>query len=97
MKKKMIWFQAVLLVLSLTACGNSTESAEKNGIETTDTQPAADERKSFGREESASVNDDSENETGTSQDTASQDNGEASAVYFTSDISPEGLMAVYEA
>ena len=97
MKKIVVWFSAVLLVLSLTACGNSTESAEKNGIETADTQPAADGSGSSGQEENVSVNDDSEKETGASQDTVSRDNGEASVVYFTSDISPEGLMAVYEA
>ena len=97
MKKAMIWFLAVLLVLSLAACGNSTELAENNDTETTKTQPAADGGESSGQEENASVNDDSEKETGASQDTASQDNREASAVYFTSDISPEGLMAVYEA
>lgn len=97
MKKIVVWFSAVLLVLGLTACGNSTESAEKNGIETADTQPTADGSGSSGQKENVSVNDDSEKETGASQDTASQDNREASAVYFTSDISPEGLMAVYEA
>ncbi len=97
MKKIVVWFSAVLLVLGLTACGNSTEPTEKNGIETADTQPAADGSGSSGQKENVSVNDDSEKETGASQDTASQDNREASAVYFTSDISPEGLMAVYEA
>ena len=97
MKKIVVWFSAVLLVFSLTACGNSTESAENNGTETADAQPVADGSGSSGQEENVSVNDDSEKETGASQDTASQDNGEASAVYFTSDISPEGLMAVYEA
>ena len=97
MKKAMIWFLAVLLVLSLAACGNSTELAENNDTETTKTQPAADGGESSGQEENASVNDDSEKETGASQDTVSRDNGEASVVYFTSDISPEGLMVVYEA
>ena len=42
MKKIVVWFSAVLLVFSLTACGNSTESAENNGTETADTQPVAD-------------------------------------------------------
>lgn len=97
MKKIAVWFSAVLLVLSLTACGNSTESAENNSIETADTQPAANGSRSSKQEENISVNDDSEKETGASQDTASQDNEEISVVYFISDISPEGLMAVYEA
>lgn len=30
MKKIVVWFSAVLLVFSLTACGNSTESAEED-------------------------------------------------------------------
>ena len=97
MKKIVVWFSAVLLVLSLAACGNSTESAENNDTETTNSQPATDGSGSSGQEENVSVNDDSEKETGASQDTVSRDNGEASVVYFTSDISPEGLMAVYEA
>ena len=97
MKKIVVWFSAVLLVLSLSACGNSTESAENNDTETTNSQPATDGSGSSGQEENVSVNDDSEKETGASQDTVSRDNGEASVVYFTSDISPEGLMAVYEA
>lgn len=45
-----------------------------------------------GQEENSSVGDGMENGTG-----VPQDNVEASVVYFTSDISPEGLMAVYEA
>ena len=97
MKKIVVWFSAVLLVLSLAACGNSTESAENNDTETTNSQPATDGSGSSGQEENVSFNDDSEKETGASQDTVSRDNGEASVVYFTSDISPEGLMAVYEA
>ena len=76
MKKIVVWFSAVLLVLSLAACGNSTESAENNDTETTNSQPATDGSGSSGQEENVSVNDDSEKETGASQDTVSRDNGD---------------------
>lgn len=62
MKKIVVWFSAVLLVLSLAACGNSTESAENNDTETTNSQPATDGSGSSGQEENVSVNDDSEKE-----------------------------------
>ncbi|MGYP001057918854 len=51
MKKIVVWFSAVLLVLSLAACGNSTESAENNDTETTNSQPATDGSGSSGQEE----------------------------------------------
>lgn len=91
MKKVMVWFLSVLLVLGLAACGNSEESAQESGTGTADVQSVIDGSASSGQEDS-SVNDSAESETGDPQN-----NAEASVVYFTSDISPEGLMAVYEA
>ncbi|GFI03952.1 hypothetical protein IMSAGC005_02796 [Lachnospiraceae bacterium] len=91
MKKVMVWFLSVLLVLGLAACGNNGESAQESGTGTADVQSVIDGSASSGQEDS-SVNDSAENEMDDSQD-----NAEVSVVYFTSDISPEGLMAVYEA
>lgn len=91
MKKVMVWFLSVLLVLGLAACGNSEESVQESGTGTADVQSVIDGSASSGQEDS-SVNDSAESETGDPQN-----NAEASVVYFTSDISPEGLMAVYEA
>lgn len=100
MKKGIGLFMSIVIAVSLAACGRadggnsaSSEQAasdnaaagsgqEENGQETPE-QPS--------QEVSAeSV------QTGTA-DTDSQGNASASVVYFTSDISPEGLMAVYEA
>lgn len=91
MKKVMVWFLSVLLVLGSAACGNSEESPQESGTGTADVQSVIDGSASSGQEDS-SVNDSAESETGDPQN-----NAEASVVYFTSDISPEGLMAVYEA
>ena len=91
MKKVMVWFLSVLLVLGLAACGNNGESAQESGTGTADVQSVIDGSASSGQEDS-SVNDSAENEMDDSQD-----NAEVSVVYSTSDISPEGLMAVYEA
>ena len=91
MKKVMVWFLSVLLVLGLAACGNNGESAQESGTGTADVQSVIDGSASSGQEDS-SVNDSAENEMDDLQD-----NAEVSVVYFTSDISPEGLMAVYEA
>lgn len=92
MKKVMVCFLSVLLVFSLAACGNNAELAEKGDTGAADAQTGIDGSGSSGQEENISVDDSTENVTD-----VPQENAQASVVYFTSDISPEGLMAVYEA
>lgn len=103
MKKITAYFLAVLLVLGLAACGNSTEPGQGSDADASNVV-SADEGGGFGQEENSSADDSvsADSKDGASQDTAPEgaatgENGETSTVYFTSDISPEGLMAVYEA
>ena len=88
----MAWFLCALLVFALWGCGNDAESTDANDVETSGGQSAINGSGSYTQEDNDPVGDSMENETD-----IPQDNTEVSVVYFTSDISPEGLMAVYEA
>lgn len=82
-----ILLAGLMTMFVLAGCGNQASGTGQEAAAGTEQET----------KENSSVNDSMEDETGVSQDTAAPDNAEASAVYFTSDISPEGLMAVYEA
>lgn len=106
MKKKIVTMMLVISMLTLSACGNS----DTNTAETTDTvvttAETTEEIESESNEESSVEQE--EVETGQTILTNGGDTillsalehreeGASSIVYYTSDISPEGLMAVYEA
>lgn len=91
--KRRVKFGVVISMLALLAgCGNSGSVPETSGqdssLQQSETVPSAsDERVS------SEVNADGESDTVTEPAA----DGEASIVYFTSDISPEGMVAIYEA
>lgn len=87
MKRKGI---AILLTMTLfnvclAGCGQTEPAQESNTLTTQDSQT---ETPSFAPESS-------NNETGASTETAN--NGEAPVVYMTTEISSEGIMAIYDA
>ena len=87
MKRKGI---AILLTMTLfnvclAGCGQTEPAQESNTLTTQDSQT---EMPSFAPESS-------NNETGASTETAN--NGEAPVVYMTTEISSEGIMAIYDA
>ena len=96
--KRIITFGVVISMLALLAgCGNSGSALEPSGQDSSTQQsetvsPASDEAVSSGAV-SGEANASGEPNAGT-EPTAG---GEASIVYFTSDISPEGMVAIYEA
>ena len=95
MRKKGISAGLVLLSAVLfTACGSAgTGTPVTTAVETTTTMgttTAAEDTTA------ADANSAGTNAAGTQADTGGDNNTDASVVYFTSDISPEGLMKVYE-
>ena len=91
MKKTILWILAVCLLLLMTACG-----AEPSASQDTSDSPS-----SVGQEESSASSDISEPsapaESPSETSEPSENGEEGSVVYFTSDISPEGMLAVFEA
>lgn len=75
------------LLLTVSACGNSTGTGgqQSEGLPSTSESAVTDDSGTQVEGNDTSVSDDTEGSS------------EASVVYFTSDISPEGMMAVYEA
>lgn len=81
---------AFVLVFALSSCGNtaySGEPAESTGVKID---------KSTDKNETANEKTPVEDETSETEDSSAKDS-EAALIYFTSDISPEGLSAVYQA
>lgn len=105
-KRFMSVILAAVLVGTLAACGNdagagqeSSPDSAANSAEEASSEPEGGlpaERDIAAEQESEAVTDagEQEQEPGTDPETAGK---ESSVVYFTSDISPEGLMSVYEA
>ena len=91
MKKTVSWILAVCLLFLMTACGANPSPS----------YGASDTPSSEEQEESSSSSDISETSTpaeSPSETSEPSENGkEGSIVYFTSDISPEGMLAVFEA
>lgn len=87
MKKMTALLGSVLMVLSLAACGSRGNGNGNFGV-----QPAADGENTVPDDGNAAESTQEEVEA-----SKPQENTEKAVVYFTSDISPEGLMAVYEA
>lgn len=88
MKKMTALLGSVLMVLSLAACGS--RGKENSGF---GAQPAADGENTV-PDGGNTAQESTQREAEASKP---QENTEKAVVYFTSDISPEGLMAVYEA
>lgn len=88
MKKMAALLGSVLMVLSLAACGSRGKENSDFGA-----QPAADGENTV----PDGGNTAQESTQGEAEASKPQENTEKAVVYFTSDISPEGLMAVYEA
>ena len=91
--KHMIKFGVVISMLALlSGCGDSGRVPETSGqdssIRQSETVPPASDEAVFGE-----ANAGGESDAGTEPAA----DGEASIVYFTSDISPEGMVAIYEA
>ena len=90
--KRRFMFGAVISMLALLAgCGNSGSIPETSGrnssIQQSETVPSASD-------EAVSSEANADGESGA--DTEAAVDGEASTVYFTSDISPEGMVTIYE-
>lgn len=92
MKKVMSLFLSVFLVFGLTACANNTPSTDNGNTEPPVSTAAVDANEAPEQEESSADANGAEEAESTVQE-----NGKTSVVYFTADISPEGLMAVYDA
>lgn len=84
MKRTLAILLSMLLSISLTACGSSATSSPSASTESS--APSASSETSNGSSEPVS-----------SASASESVNAGASTVYFTSDISPQGLMAAYEA
>lgn len=84
MKRTLAILLSMLLAISLTACGSPATSSPSASIESS--APSASSETSTGSSEPVS-----------SASASESVNAGASTVYFTSDISPQGLMAAYEA
>ena len=103
MKKYSTIVLSLVLVFGLAACGNQSSNAnnteqQSGSIEQTSEISSGDIRS----DDSSSSTDvdsvsDTDTDNGTSTDTAVSSDIDVPVVYMTTDISPEGLMAVYEA
>lgn len=103
MKKYSTIVLSLVLVFGLAACGNQSSDAnnteqQSGSVEQTSEISSGDIRS----DDSSSSTDvdsvsDTDTDNGTSTDTAVSSDIDAPVVYMTTDISPEGLMAVYEA
>ena len=98
MKSKMFKLLSVLsvLLLLLSGCGQSEPSADSGqDSELIEGTRSDDSKEIANNEETANISD-TEESFGSDGETEN-DSAEGSVVYFTSDISAEGMMAVYEA
>lgn len=91
MKKLTAFFLSFMLIFSLAACSSQTEKSDKTSDADNQTHNAADTSS-----DTSEAADNGSGETNL-QGAGENINAEASAVYMTTDISQEGLMAAYEA
>ena len=92
MKKIVALVLSLLMLLSLAACGNSSSGTGGSSESDRTSHNVAESPSDSGQ--SAGSGDGSGENSQTSGDSA---NADAPVVYMTTDISPEGLMKVYEA
>lgn len=86
MKKRITVLLSVLLILGLTSCSNQPSESVNAG------QPSGGSTNQSSTPATVGTSN-----TDTENSTPSDPQGTAPIVYFTTDISPEGMMAVYEA
>lgn len=98
LKRVIVFFLIIILTFSLAACGNSQKSneadAEAESTETESTETESIETES--QEAESSVISNAEQSDSSDSEEAAQAVKETPKVYMTTDITPEGLMAVYE-
>lgn len=100
MKKYLSFSLALLMVLSLAGCssGNPLASSEPAESSSAEVSPESSSSGETSGEVDGALPENPESADNSSDTEGNgQENTTGSAVYFTSDISPEGLMAVYEA
>ena len=109
MKKLFAVFLMSVMTLSMTACGSgnnsqtiilenpASTSASGTADSSADNSASQSEANSVLLAESSGVQNESDSENMTYADASSDADASGSVVYMTTDISPEGLMAVYEA
>lgn len=101
MRKMTAGILACILLLSLSACGNAGGPiAESRSVEETDELPSGENgttSQSAALSKAAETEGNSSAVTDSASDQSAVDSGDAPVVYFTSDISPEGLEKVYGA
>lgn len=99
-KRFIVVIMSIMLICSLVACGNATNSVNETPLATPSTTPleASTETPSPSATPSAtSTEPPSPSTTPSETPSVSNSSGEPSIVYMTSDISSEGLMTVYNA
>lgn len=84
------------LITTLSACGNTAQPVPEDSEGTSQEAPPGTEDSEGTSQEAPRGTADANNPPVAGEDSP-QENPHASTVYFTSDLSPEGLMAVYEA
>jgi len=92
-KKISIILTVILSVSMLAACGASGADATSSGSQGSAQEPS----NSNAAVTDSSISEGTEEPAESAAPTSAQPSGEAPAVYMTTDISPAGLMAVYEA
>ncbi|PXX54272.1 hypothetical protein DFR60_10497 [Hungatella effluvii] len=106
MKKWILFFLAAMLVLAIAGCGQNGDWREDTPAEddrVVSGEPGQSEETGFVNEPSQVAGDTAGGNTADEAALPASDsadaavNGDAPAVYMTTDISPEGLMAIYEA
>ncbi len=90
-KKTVSWILAICLLLLMTVCG----AGPSVGQDTTDPPSPAEQEEPFASSDTSEPSVPTESPSETSE--PSENDKEGSVVYFTSDISPEGMLAVFEA
>lgn len=91
MKKAISLIMAVCLLLLMTACGAQPSA----GHDTSDSPSSTGQEESSASSDASEPSAPAESPSETSE--PSENGEEGSVVYFTSDISPEGMLAVFEA
>ena len=103
MKKLFAIAMSFTLIVGLTACGGRSSGSNSTGQQSGSVEQSSEifsgDIRSDDSSSSTDVDSvsDTDTDNGTSTDTAVSSDIDAPVVYMTTDISPEGLMAVYEA
>ena len=95
MKKWLAIILSCFLVLGLAACGSQSSDLTDNTEENTISEPGLELSSDQDSSENTEPDDELSSSDAGSQ-AASEQDANGSVVYMTTDISPEGLMAVYE-